>query len=662
MKLTHILCTGLVALSINCLSALNEKPFVIPELREWVGADGDFTLGKNTSIVVSEKDKGTLMKTAETLADDMKTMFGYAPKVKIGTPKDGDILLTLAEAPSASDTSWKNDEAYAIEIGKVLTVTAPKPIGAYWATRSLLQILEQSPEHKTLPQGLILDYPEYPLRGFMLDCARKFFTIDFLRDYVKFMSYYKMNTFQVHLNDNGFKQFFDNDWDKTYAAFRLESTTYPGLTAKDGSYSKKEFIDLQKLAEDKGVNLIPEIDAPAHSLAFAHYLPEIGSKEYGMDHLDIFNPKTYEFLDGLYKEYLSGDEPVFRSKQVHIGTDEYSNAKKEVVEKFRAFTDHYIKEVEKYGKQAVIWGALTHAKGDTPVKVDDVLMYIWHNPYAQPRDMYALGYDMVSVPDGLLYIVPAAGYYYDYLNTKHLYEKWEPRMIANETFDAGDPKIKGGMFAVWNDHVGNGISEKDVHHRVFPAMQTLSTKMWNGNAPGLMPFDQFEQKRTLLSEAPGVNVMGTVKGKTGIVLDKKSLKPGESTGMKEIGYGYKVQFDLKAEANPKGTILFQSPNAIFYLSDPKDGKLGFSRDGYLFAFDYTVPVGENVNIAIEGDNKATKLYVNGELKETLDIIKIAPNKKDEKATIAQVRTLVFPLEKVGKFKGTLKDLTVTVLK
>ena len=48
------------------------------------------------------------------------------------------------------------------------------------------------------------------------------------------MSYYKMNTLQVHLNDNGFKQFFDQDWDKTYAAFRLESDKFPGLAAPDG--------------------------------------------------------------------------------------------------------------------------------------------------------------------------------------------------------------------------------------------------------------------------------------------------------------------------------------------------------------------------------------------------------------------------------------------
>ena len=50
-----------------------------------------------------------------------------------------------------------------------------------------------------------------------------------------------------------------------------------------------------------------------------------------MDHLDLFKPETYQFADNLFKEYLKGDDPVFVGKRVHIGTDEYSNAKKEVV-------------------------------------------------------------------------------------------------------------------------------------------------------------------------------------------------------------------------------------------------------------------------------------------------------------------------------------------
>ena len=56
---------------------------------------------------------------------------------------------------------------------------------------------------------------------------------------------------------------------------------------------------------------------------------------------------------------------------MHIGTDEYSNAKKDVVEKFREFTDHYIRFVESFGKQAMVWGALTHAKGENAREVGE---------------------------------------------------------------------------------------------------------------------------------------------------------------------------------------------------------------------------------------------------------------------------------------------------
>ena len=307
-------------------------------------------------------------------------MFGKELTIVSGTAKGGDIVLSLKKDKTLGD------EGYSMNIGSAVELSAATEHGLFWATRTLLQVSEQHKDGQ-LPKGKTVDVPEYKLRGFMIDCGRKYIPMSYLRHLTKIMSYYKMNTLQVHLNDNGFRQYFGNDWLKTQAAFRLECDTYPGLTAKDGSYTKAEFIDLQRLAEQNGVEIIPEIDAPAHSLAFTQYKNELGSKEYGMDHLDLFNPETYKFMDGLWKEYIGGKNPVFRGPRVHIGTDEYSNAKKDVVEKFREYTDHYIKLVESYGKQAVLWGALTHAKGTTPVKNKNVIMDIWYNGYADPVEM-----------------------------------------------------------------------------------------------------------------------------------------------------------------------------------------------------------------------------------------------------------------------------------
>lgn len=643
---------------------INPKPFVVPELKTWSGAEGQTALSGR--IVVKN---AKLKAVAAALAADYKEMFGKELTIVNGATKGGDVVLSLKK-----DKALGN-EGYTMNVGSAVEITAATERGAFWATRTLLQIAEQ---HKdgNLPKGKTTDVPEYKLRGFMIDCGRKFIPMSYLRDLAKIMAYYKMNTLQVHLNDNGFRQYFGGDWNKTQAAFRLECDTYPGLTAKDGSYSKQEFIDFQKLAEQNGVEVIPEIDAPAHSLAFTQYKNEIGSKEYGMDHLDLFNPETYKFMDGLWKEYIGGKNPVFIGKRVHIGTDEYSNAKKDVVEKFREFTDHYIKYVESFGKQAVVWGALTHANGDTKVKNKGVLMDIWYNGYADPVEMKKQGYKLVSIPDGLVYIVPAAGYYYDYLNCQYLYEHWTPAVIGNKTFEENDPMIEGGMFAVWNDHAGNGISTKDVHHRVYPALQTLAVKCWTGKDTKL-PYAEFDSKRAELSEAPGVNELGRLGKPGSVVLEKATVNAGETLNAEEIGYNYAVTFTVDGKQEANGTELFRSANAVVYLADPEQGKLGFERDGYRNLFNYRIPAGEKHTITIEGTNKMTRLLVDGAVKEELGPKTLYVMRDQDRAhyqvkgtytyepvvyqptdQIYYQRTLVFPLRKAGNFKSTITNLKV----
>ena len=658
-------CACMLLVTGSVYADVNEKPFIIPELQTWTGQEGSVTL----SGVVRVSGGKEMTRVAEAFAADYAELTGKTMIVKKGSAKAGDIVLTLKKKEAAL-----GKEGYRLTIADRVTVTAATAQGAFWATRTLLQLAEQGEQ---LPKGETVDVPAYELRGFMVDVARKFMPIDYLNDLVKVMAYYKMNALQVHLNDNGFRQFFGNDWDKTPSAFRLESTQHPGLTAKDGHYTKQEFIDLQILGENNYVEVIPEIDVPAHCLAFAHYKPELGSKDYGMDHLDMFHPETYPFIDSVFREYLEGENPVFRGKKVNIGTDEYSNRDKKVVEKFREFTDHYIKFVESYGKQAMLWGALTHAKGETPVKSENVIMNIWHNPFAQPKDMKEQGYKLVSIPDGLVYIVPAAGYYYDYLNCHYLYDHWTPANIGGMQFEEGDPAILGGMFAVWNDHHGNGISTYDVHHRTFPALQTLAVKCWAASKTSL-PYAEWSAKSASLSEAPGVNWLGRLgDAKNSLVAEIAEVKAGETLPYEEIGYDYTVSFKVTGAKEQKGTKLFSSAHTNFYLSDPKEGKLGFERDGYLNTFNYRIPEGQTVELTIQGNNKMTRLLVNGQVKEELGVKPLyvindhrkanyisCPNMKNVELyntdgdKIYYQRTLVFPLRKAGDFKSVVKELKI----
>lgn len=625
--------------------AQQQKPFVIPELKEWKGETGFFTPKQSVRIICDDPD---LQKVARQFAADYKALHGVLPEIAGGKPCEGDFLFTIKRDKKLEK------EGYDIAIGDCVKVSANEPVGVYWATRTLLQMGEQY-GNGNLPKGHIRDWPDYGIRGLLIDCGRKFIPMNYLRDLARIMSYYKMNFMHVVLNNNGFKAYFNDDWNQTYAAFRLECETYPGLTARDGYYTKKEFVHFQEEAAERFVEIIPEIDIPAHSLAFSHYKPELGSKEYGMDHLNLSHPEVYSFVDALFKEYLDGENPVFRGPRVHIGTDEYSNKKKEVVEQFRAFTDHYIKFVEGFGKQACVWGALTHAAGETPVKSDNVIMYAWYNGFANPKDMVQQGYNLISIPDGLTYIVPLAGYYWDYLNTERLYKQWTPAHVADVVFEEKDPAIIGGMFAVWNDIVGNGISVKDIHHRIFPALQTIAVKTWN-IAPAFS-YTEFETKRQKLSEAPDVNQLGRIgDDENSLVYETSSITPGSELPYTEIGYDYTITFDMEAANENYGTELFRSPNAVFYLADPVKGMFGFSRDGYMNTFAFRPYPGEKISVKITGDALSTSLFINGQLIERMGIEKRYLNGAGKQNNF--IRTLVFPLKNAGNFESRITNLRV----
>lgn len=652
MKLKHL--AALVAATFiagtAALNAANPKPFTVPEVREWKGADGFWSLDNARSIVYTN---AALRPVAEQLAADFKALHGRRlPVAEKRKGAKGDIILSLKP-----DRNAKSHEGYTVDISdRGVSIASPTVDGTRWGAMTLLQLSEAGNE---IPRGRISDYPVYGFRGFMIDVGRKYIPIDYLYRLVDVMAYHKMNKLHIHLNDNGFPRFYDNDWQKTQAAFRLESDTFPGLTARDGSYTKAEFRALQDYATEKGVDIIPEIDVPAHSLAFTLYKPEIASTgSNGYDHLDISKPETYEFLNALLAEYLEGPDPVFKGEVFHIGTDEY-NGDSITMEQFRAFTDHYIRFAESYGKKAAVWGALTHAKGETPVKSDNVLMYLWYNGYANPQDMMDQGYDVVSIPDGYVYIVPAAGYYYDYLNAPMLYEKWTPANINGYEVAEDTPQLKGGLFAVWNDHPNNGITVRDIHHRVMAALPVISAKTWDASHV-TFPYDEFAANAVTLSEAPGVNLLARQGEPNTTVLEIATVTPGQTLPLKEIGYDYSVEFDLEGAAEKKGTVLFETPDATVWLSDPITGNMGFSREGKLYSFRHDVRPGEKNHLTIIGTNTGTQLYIDGKLIDNLDRRWIHfKDDNDKYPRMAEVPTLVFPLERAGNFNSKLSNLKVS---
>lgn len=367
---------------------------VIPSVQEWEPS------GKKLSLALDHFDYDldeTFRKPAEAMASsfrsDVKALNRLAKAYPIGleptTPVPAakadacirSVLLRLVK-PEVLDLG---EEGYRLDLAAPkMTLSANTLKGLYWGTQTILQLIDASKGSNIIPSGTVQDYPRYRIRGFMLDAGRKYYPLDYLRDYARILSYYKMNTFHIHLNDCQFYG-FHQDYAKTYAAFRLESEKHPGLTAKDGFYTKAGFRDFVKKSAAMGVEIVPEIDSPSHALAFTHYKPELAAKRYGMDYLDLHNPDLLSFMKEVFDEYISGDDPVFAGPKVHIGIDEYKGGGRKEAEYFRAYADAMLKHIASRGKRPCAWGALSNMQGKTPVFNKNVIMDIWYNPYYQPR-------------------------------------------------------------------------------------------------------------------------------------------------------------------------------------------------------------------------------------------------------------------------------------
>ena len=478
-------------------SQANPTPQVIPSLREWHGESGAFALRPTSRIVLDAAPSGQLVDTAHIFAADLNVITGSAlPIVTDSSAEQGDIFLSLATTDEAL-----GEEGYSLYINDGVTLRAHTANGVFYGTRTILQMLLADTAKAHLPRGSARDYPGYRERGFMLDVGRKFFPLGELKEYVRAMSYFKLNDFHLHLNDNQLIVGTGPDWTTKYAAFRLASPQFPGLAAKDGAYSRQDMRELQDFAKPYGVTITPEIDVPAHALALTQFRPDLASKTLDKSMLDLANPNTLPFVKSLWDEFL----PWFDSKDVHIGADEYDVSQGEAYRQFVNACDDYLKSK---GYTVHAWGSLAQMKGTTQVHTD-VVMDVWDTAFASAPELVGAGYRVVNTNDTYLYIVPKAGNYNDYLDTKTLYEQWNPAIFdlrnPAQNLAAGDAHLLGAKFAVWNDKLGALISDADVATRVQAALPVVGEKFWGAPARD-MAYTRFKEVAHTVGQAPGLNL------------------------------------------------------------------------------------------------------------------------------------------------------------
>ena len=680
----------------------NAAPVVLPELREWVGGSGSFAASTAKHVVYGD---ASLKAMAEDFANDYQALTGVRLQVATGTSaQEGDIFFTLG----ADKAKGLKDEGYLLDVtADRMTVTAEAVAGANWGGKTILQGMKSG--SGSFPLGTARDYPLYKVRGIILDVGRKTFTLDWLKQMTKQMSFYKMNDFQIHLNDNliPLEHYKNEDVFQAYSAFRLESDVKKGgnngknqadLTAKDVWYSKKDFKAYIEESKALGVNIIPEIDTPAHSLALTKVRPDLrhGTSGRQNDHLDIAKQydECFKFVRGIFDEYVKGgDAAVFAGADtIHVGADEYTadgNA-------YRKFVNDMFKYSEDNGKKARVWGSLSTIKGDVEVKgvSEDGKhhreMNLWNPGWADLKKMYELGFDLIDCQDGVFYIVPNAGYYYDYLGDAAYTDQLNS--ISGVAIPAGDPQMVGGAYAVWNDmcdYLENGVSEYDIYDRIDHSLGLFAANSWG---KGKLDTAGVKAVVSKLGDSPNVDfgyevsadkngvvahwAMDSLKdaselgrdlvaGKNAAIEDvdgKKALKlnGGESfasvkdDALTTVGLGNDLRVKVKrTSASVDPQVLFESDYGSIMAVQEDTGKVGFTRENRAYSFNYTLPVNEWVELEIKNKFEQASLYVNGTLVDTLgdgETVEGKPLKA----------TLMLPVQRIGStaraFEGYVDDI------
>ena len=667
----------------------NAKPTVIPELAEWYGGESavSFSVANDAGVYAPED----FSAAAEAFVEDYNAEMG----AELKTVSDASVAAIVFEKDPANGLG---EEGYIMDIGSdKLTVKADHNTGAYWATRSILQIAELN-EGK-IPTGITKDYPKYEVRGFMLDVARKPVSMETLQDIAKEMAYYKMNEFHIHLNDN---LIFYEDYASAeeanqlaYTGFRLESEVVKGsnnglnqadLTNKDLYYTKTDFRNFILDCRSMGVNITPEFDTPGHSGAFTKVRPDLmlqnivsGAANRAGEQFDLSEDKYDEslaFVESIWEEYLTED--MFdQSMTVHIGTDEYYGEKN----RFRMFSDDLIEYVQSKGYTVRLWGSLSSMPGEADVRSEGVQMNVWNTGWANPTNMYNEGFELINTIDGQLYMVPAAGYYFDYLNTQNLYNNWVPNNFSGTVIPAGSEQMLGSTYAIWNDSVdtkANGISEVDIYDRFADAVPTMASKNWGeaqdqtwaemeatvdelGDAANSNPYHEymayeFEDGSEMADSSESGR---DLKENVNASIEDGSLKlnGGESyveTPLDKLATGNTLEFDITLDKPAQaGDILFEADNVgsnddyAHTIQIMDDGRLGFRRELYDYYFDYTIPVGEKVHLVISTDGTKTTLIADGESYPAVGKYVNRQTDNKERVDNIGISTLLLPLQRIG---------------
>jgi hexosaminidase len=459
---------------------LSQAPRTIPAVRSHTPERGPGWRPQKADRVVVSDPK---------LADEGRLIAGELGLTYAGQKNDtraGDVKLGLGGGGG-------NPESYTMTVrGGRVDISGPGEAGVFYGTRTLKQAVHGA---GTAPEGVVRDEPAKPVRGFMLDIARKPFSETWIEDRIRELGDLKFNELGLHFSDD--------------QAFRIESSTHPEIVSPV-HLTKAQVKKIVDLAASRHITVVPELDSPGHLGAVLAAHPDLQLRNVNgvptRGAIDISNPASANLIDDLLNEYAG----LFTGGQWHLGGDEYQALT--VTDPAASFPQLAAAAQQKYGAGATVADLATGWLNDraATVRAHHRTMRAWNDGFYRgtsvqaakdlqvaywtgkeigarpPADYLSAGRKLINYNDEFLYYVLGQPQTFVYPTGQRIYEQWTPRVVRGTTAVPAsyDGQILGGTFAVWSD-VPDAQTEAQVAAGIRMPLRATVQKLWDPRTPAL---------------------------------------------------------------------------------------------------------------------------------------------------------------------------------
>ena len=233
------------------------------------------TVGKET---ITLNENGVNLVLNNLSLESKSVLEKHFTELKIAVSNKG-FNITASIDKNAFEKGVKG--SYKLDITpQGATIVAFDESGIFYGVESILSVIDAK-KPQVIPTLSAEDAPRFEYRGMMLDTGRNFKSKEAVLQLLDMMSKYKMNKFHFHLSDDegwrieipGLPELTDfgskrcHDLSETECLLpQLGSGPYSNNSGS-GYFTRNDYIEIVKYANARFIEVIPEIDMPAHARA-----------------------------------------------------------------------------------------------------------------------------------------------------------------------------------------------------------------------------------------------------------------------------------------------------------------------------------------------------------------------------------------------------------